>query len=63
MYNVFFLSEAESLTAKVCYGLLMSVLYITFPGIYAIIAATINDAFGPDHYQVIRIFKEVCVCV
>ena len=23
-----------------------------FPGIYVIIAATINDAFGPDHYQV-----------
>lgn len=43
--------EKESLTAKVLYGLLMSVLYITFPGIYAIIAATINDAFGPDHYQ------------
>ena len=34
-----------------CYGLWMSVLYASFPGIYAIVAAGVNDAFGPVHYQ------------
>ena len=29
----------------------MSVLYATFPGIYAIVAAGVNDAFGPVHYR------------
>ena len=29
----------------------MSILYSTFPGIYAIVAAGVNDAFGPAHYQ------------
>ena len=43
----------ESLEAKVVYGICMSLLYTAFPGIYAIIAAAINDAFGHDHYQVI----------
>ena len=43
--------EAESLTAKVMYGLVMTILYCSFPGIYAVIAATVSDAFGPDHYQ------------
>jgi len=41
----------ESLEAKVVYGICMSLLYTAFPGIYAIIAAAINDAFGHDHYQ------------
>ena len=36
---------------KVCYGLWMSVLYATFPGVFAIVAAVVNDAFGPVHYQ------------
>jgi len=43
--------EENSMEAKICYGLLSTILYMSFPGIYAIIAATINDAFGPDHYQ------------
>ena len=34
-----------------CYGLWMSILYATFPGIYSIVAAVVNDAFGPVHYQ------------
>ena len=29
----------------------MCILYATFPGIYAIVAAGVNDAFGPAHYQ------------
>jgi len=41
----------NSLTAKLCYALWMSVLYATFPGIYSIVAAAVNDAFGPAHYQ------------
>jgi len=42
---------ANSLAAKFCYSLWMSVLYATFPGIYSIVAAAVNDAFGPAHYQ------------
>ena len=44
-------SGPNSLTAKLCYALWMSVLYATFPGIYSIVAAAVNDAFGPAHYQ------------
>ena len=29
----------------------MSVLYATFPGIFAVMAAGVKDAFGPLHYQ------------
>ena len=39
-----------------------TVLYCAFPGIYAIIAATISDAFGPDHYQV-EFLPEICAIV
>eukprot|EP00091_Calanus_sinicus_P014140 TRINITY_DN31531_c0_g1_i1.p1 TRINITY_DN31531_c0_g1~~TRINITY_DN31531_c0_g1_i1.p1 ORF type:complete len:314 (+),score=69.13 TRINITY_DN31531_c0_g1_i1:732-1673(+) len=42
---------ANSLAAKFCYSLWMSVPYATFPGIYSIVAAAVNDAFGPAHYQ------------
>ena len=45
-------TEADSLEAKVCYGLCLSALYGMFPGIYAILAPAITDAFGPTHYQV-----------
>jgi len=41
----------NDLSVKVCYGLWMSVLYATFPGVFAIVAAGVNDAFGPVHYQ------------
>jgi len=41
----------NNLGVKLCYGLWMSVLYATFPGIYAIVAAGVNDAFGPVYYQ------------
>jgi len=41
----------NSLAAKFCYCLWLSVLYATFPGIYSIVAAAVNDAFGPAHYQ------------
>jgi hypothetical protein len=36
---------------KVCYGLLMAILYATFPGVYSLLAGAITDAFGPAHYQ------------
>merc|ERR1711892_1004289 len=41
----------NSRAAKFCYCLWLSVLYATFPGIYSIVAAAVNDAFGPAHYQ------------
>ena len=41
---------------KVCYGFLMVTLYGSFPGIYAIVAAAVSDAFGPKYYQVMVIF-------
>ena len=34
-----------------CYALWMCLLYATCPGIYAIIAAEVCQAFGPLHYQ------------
>merc|ERR1719317_1778412 len=36
---------------RVCYALWMCLLYATCPGIYAIIAAEVCQAFGPLHYQ------------
>jgi len=41
----------ETIGAKAGYGVLMTILYGTFPGIYAIVAAAVNDAFGPVHYK------------
>jgi len=41
----------NNLAVKVCYAVWMCLLYATFPGIYAIVAAGVNDAFGPVHYQ------------
>ena len=29
----------------------MVLLYAVFPGMYSIVAAAVNDAFGPDHYK------------
>ena len=37
--------------AKAVYGILMTLLYGSCPGIYAIVAAAVNDAFGPVHYK------------
>jgi len=37
--------------SRVCYGVWMCLLYSTCPGIYAIIAAEVSQAFGPLHYQ------------
>ena len=31
--------------------MMMVLLYAIFPGIYAIVAAAVNDAFGPLHYK------------
>jgi len=45
-----FLGE-ESIGARAGYGILMVLLYGTFPGIYAIVAAGVNEAFGPLHYK------------
>ena len=48
--EMIFLGE-NNLAVKVCYAVWMCLLYATFPGIYAIVAAGVNDAFGPVHYQ------------
>eukprot|EP00092_Neocalanus_flemingeri_P009248 GFUD01009954.1.p1 GENE.GFUD01009954.1~~GFUD01009954.1.p1 ORF type:complete len:499 (-),score=139.66 GFUD01009954.1:99-1595(-) len=41
----------DGLSARVCYAVWMCVLFSTCPGIYAIIAAEVSQAFGPLHYQ------------
>ena len=38
--------------ARLGYTLMMALLYMTFPGIYSIVAAAVNEAFGPEHYKV-----------
>eukprot|EP00092_Neocalanus_flemingeri_P012275 GFUD01013231.1.p1 GENE.GFUD01013231.1~~GFUD01013231.1.p1 ORF type:complete len:473 (+),score=82.72 GFUD01013231.1:152-1570(+) len=42
---------SNTLTVKIAYGCWMCLLYSVFPGIFAIVAAGVADAFGPDHYQ------------
>ena len=37
--------------ARAMYGVVMVLLYGTFPGIYAIVAAAVADAFGSLHYK------------
>merc|ERR1712142_831956 len=44
-------SLGDGCAARVCYALWMCLLSATCPGIYAIIAAEVNQAFGPVHYQ------------
>ena len=44
-------SGEENLESKIGYGILMVLLYMVFPGIYAIVAAGVNDAFGSRHYK------------
>ena len=41
----------ESLTAKIGYALVMIILYGTFPGIYAVVAPAVSDAFGQIHFK------------
>jgi len=41
----------ETIAAKLGYSFLMVLLYAVFPGMYSIVAAAVNDAFGPDHYK------------
>ena len=41
----------ESLTAKAGYTLVMIILYGTFPGIYAVVAPAVTDAFGQIHFK------------
>ena len=50
-YKIYLSSGEETIGAKTGYGVLMTILYGTFPGIYAIVAAAVNDAFGPVHYK------------
>ena len=40
-----------SVAAKAGYAAVMILLYGTFPGIYAIVAAAVADAFGSLHYK------------
>ena len=44
--------EHDGIGAKVGFGICSCILYALFPGIYAIIAPAISDAFGTEHYQV-----------
>ena len=48
---MFPLSDSGS-GARLGYTLMMALLYMTFPGIYSIVAAAVNEAFGPEHYKV-----------
>ena len=48
--NIIF-SGNNTLAVKLCYATCMCLLYSTFPGIYAVVAAAVNDAFGPRYYQ------------
>ena len=41
----------DTIGAKVGYGTVMVLLYAIFPGVYAVLAAGVNDAFGPVHYN------------
>ena len=41
----------ETMAAKAGYGLVMIVLYGTFPGIYAVVAPAVAEAFGEIHYK------------
>ena len=41
----------ESLAAKIGYALVMIILYGTFPGIYAVVAPAVTDAFGQIHFK------------
>ena len=41
----------ETGAAKAGYGLVMVVLYGTFPGIYPVVAPAVAEAFGPVHYK------------
>jgi len=45
------LLEHDGIGAKVGFGICSCILYALFPGIYAIIAPAISDAFGTKHYQ------------
>ena len=49
--HVLILIPGDGHGARVCYALWICLLYATCPGIYAIIAAEVNQAFGPVHYQ------------
>merc|ERR1712241_1656618 len=41
----------ETSEARAGYTIMMSLLFMTSPGIYSIVAAAVNEAFGPDHYK------------
>lgn len=41
----------DTLAAQTGYATVMVILYGTFPGIYAVVAAAVADAFGPVHYK------------
>ena len=42
----------DSLDARVSYAACSCMLYAFYPGIYAIIAPAISNAFGPKYFQV-----------
>ena len=47
-----FLSLGEETTAaRAMYAIMMVLLYGAFPGMYPIVAAGVNEAFGPLHYK------------
>merc|ERR1719468_1064840 len=58
--------DAPIIVLKVLYGFLMVSLYGSFPGIYAIVAAAVSDAFGHKYYQAnfgLLFSNAVCYCI
>ena len=51
MLFVLTLIAGDGQEARVCFGLWMCLLSAACPGIYAIVAAEVSQAFGPLHFQ------------
>jgi len=45
------LLEPDTLTVSLMWGLLMVILFCTFPGVFPLVAAVCNTAFGPEYYS------------
>ena len=50
-HRILIIHSGDGEAGRVCYALWMCLLYATCPGIYAIIAAEVSQAFGHLHYQ------------
>ena len=43
--------EDNSIEAKIAFGIAMILLFSLFPGVYAVMAAGVNEAFGSDYFE------------